>query len=106
MWYVHGPVGDAIEESEEGETEGHDSPADGYYSFAGIAVATFGLCGMLVLVLLLGYFSARTRSMRMSDEASGARAKSFVDEERAAFLGPDEVGEQMSSTGRGNALEP
>jgi hypothetical protein len=104
MWYVHGPVEDAIEELEEGEE--HESPADGYYSFAGIAVATFGLCGMLVLVLSLGCYAARTRSMGMSDDASSARAKSFVDEERAAFLGPDGVGEEMSSTSRGHTLEP
>jgi hypothetical protein len=107
MWYVHGPVEDAVDEAEVGETEQHDSPADGYYSFAGIAVATFGLCGMLVLVLLLGYYAARTRGMRMNEDTSNARVKSFVDEERAAFLGPEHAGEEMmSSTGRGHALEP
>jgi hypothetical protein len=107
MWYVHGPVEDAVDEAEVGETEHHDSPADGYYSFAGIAVATFGLCGMLVLVLLLGYYAARTRGMRMNEDTSNARVKSFVDEERAAFLGPEHAGEEMmSSTGRGHALEP
>lgn len=95
MWYVHGPLAGELsasqqqaeeEAAETGDEYVHEGTAGGGYT-GGTLVALLGLCLGLVVVGLLVYLPV---SRRERQEAAVARAgkRSFVDEERAAFLRP------------------
>lgn len=88
MWYVHGPIEDQVPTEEEEAVEPEEGPVDGHYSTVGTAIAILGLCGMLVLVAVLVYLPGWRKSRKESG-LSAARVKSFVDEERSAFLRPE-----------------
>lgn len=96
MWYVHGPlvddtVGGAGEE--QNEQEEHGVTIDGYYSTTGAIAAVIGLLGMVVIIGLLVCLSRWRRGPEPDMRDADERTRSFVDEERAAFLKrePDEM---------------